>query len=55
MRTFLVALIRQFDSTLPEEVQEVRKMRPGIVVPVIVEEEHKGRQLLAKVIVLRND
>ena len=55
MHTFLVALIRQFDFSLPDKGREVRKMRPGMITPVMVGEEDKGPQLLLKVTALRNE
>lgn len=55
MHTFLATLIRQFDFSLPDNGREVRKMRPGIITPVVVGEEHKGPQLPLKVTAIRNE
>jgi len=55
MHTFLVTLIRQFDFSLPENGQKIKKTRRGGVFPVIVGEEDKGPQLPLKVTILRNE
>ena len=55
MRTFLVTLIRQFDFYLPDNGQEVSTLRPGLGMPVVIGEEHKGPQLPLKVTPLRNE
>ena len=55
IHTFLVTLVRQFDFSLLDDGREVRKMRPGIITPVMVGEEHKGPQLLLKVAALRDE
>ena len=55
MHAFLVTLVRQFDFSLPEDGREVRKLRPGVVTPVMVGEEEKGPQLLLKVTALGNE
>ena len=55
LHTFLVTLVKQFDFSLPENGQEVKKVRPGIMTPVVVGEEHKGPQMPLKVAILRNE
>ena len=52
MHAFLVTLVRQFDFFLPENGQEVKKMRPGMMMPLVVGEEHKGPQMPLKVAIL---
>jgi len=42
LHTFLVTLVRQFDLSLADNGQEVKKMRPGMMTPMVVGEEHKG-------------
>ena len=54
IHTFLVTLIRQFDFSLPYNGQEVRKLRPGSTVPMVVGEEDKGAQMPLKVIIRGN-
>ena len=55
MHTFLVALVRQFDFSLPEDGREVEKMRlGGGAMPMVVGEEHKGPQMPLKVTILSN-
>lgn len=55
MHTFLVTLIRQFDFSLPDNGQEVRKMRPGVLTPVVAGEECKGPRLFLKVTALKDE
>lgn len=55
LHTFLVTLVRQFDFSLPEDGREVRKIRPGLIMPVVVGEEHKGPQLFLKLTALSNE
>ena len=57
MHTFLVTLIRRFRFSLPENGQEVKGMstRPGVLVPIVAGEEHKGPQMPLKVTILRNE
>ena len=55
IHTFLVTLVRQFDFSLPENGQKIKKMRPGLIVPVVAGEEHKGPQMPLKVTVLGNE
>ena len=49
----MVALIRQFDFSLPENAREVKWTRSNT--PLVVGEEHKGPQLPLKVTVLGNE
>jgi hypothetical protein len=51
----LATLIRQFDFSLPDNGQEIWKMRPKFIVPVVVGEEQKGPQLPLKVTALRDE
>ena len=55
MHAFLVTLIRQFDFSFPENAQAQRRMRGGVLTPVVVGEERKGPQLPLKVTALRNE
>ncbi|KAF9645980.1 cytochrome P450 [Thelephora ganbajun] len=55
MHTFLVTLVRQFDFSLPDNGQEIRRLRQGVLSPVIVGEERKGPQLPLKVTALGNE
>jgi hypothetical protein len=53
MHTFLVTLVRQFDFSLPENGQEIKAVKSGLVTPVVAGEEEKGSQLPLKVTALR--
>ena len=56
MHAFLVTLIRQFDFSLLGNGREVKRMqRLGVLLPVVVGEEHKGPQMPLKVTTLRNE
>jgi hypothetical protein len=54
LHAFLVTLVRQFDFFLPENGQEVKMMRPMLITPLVVGEEHKGPQMPLKVTLLGN-
>ncbi|KAF9778997.1 cytochrome P450 [Thelephora terrestris] len=49
LHTFLVTLVRQFDFSLADGGQEVKIMRPAMMTPMVVGEEHKGPQMPLKV------
>lgn len=55
IHTFLVTLVKQFDFSLPDNGQEVKTRRVGVITPVVVGEEHKGPQMPLKVTVLGNE
>jgi len=55
LHTFLVTLVRQFDFSLPDNGQQVRKLGSGMIVPVVIGEEHRGPQLPLKVTILGNE
>ena len=55
MHTFLVTLIRQYYFSLPDNGQEITTLRAGLVLPVVVGEEHKGPQLPLKITALMNE
>jgi hypothetical protein len=55
MYTFFVTLIRQLDFSLPDNGQEVRVVRLGLIGPVVVGEEYKGQQIPLKVTVLGSE
>ena len=55
MHTFLVALVRNFDFHLPENGQEIMRLRTPTAPPVVVGEEDKGAQLPLKITALKNE
>jgi hypothetical protein len=55
MHTILATLVRQFEFSLPGNGQEVKKMRSGLITPLVFGEEHKGPQLSLKVTALRDE
>jgi hypothetical protein len=55
MHAFLVTLVRQFDFFLPENGQEIKTIRVGMITPLVVGEEQKGPQIPLKVAFLGNE
>jgi len=55
MHTLLVTLIRRYNFSLPDNGQEIRTLKPGMVLPMVVGEEHKGPQLPLKITALMNE
>jgi len=55
LHTFLVTLVRQFDFSLAKNEQEMLKARSGVIMPMVVGEEHKGPQMPLKVTILGNE
>jgi hypothetical protein len=55
MHAFLVTLVRQFDFFLPENGQEIKTIRVGLITPVVDGEERKGPQIPLKVTLLGNE
>jgi hypothetical protein len=55
MHALLVTLVRQFDFFLPENGQEIKTIRVGLITPLVAGEEQKGPQIPLKVAFLRNE
>lgn len=55
LHMFLVTLIRHFEFALPDNTPEVRRWRPGLLVPVVEGEEHKGPRVPLEVTPLRDN
>ena len=55
LHTFLVTLVRQFDFSLADNGQEVKKVAPGVMMPIVVGGGHKGPQMPLKVTILGNE
>ena len=55
MHTFLITLVRHFDFALPDNGQEVKPSRVGLITPLVIGEEHKGPQMPLKVTILENE
>ena len=55
MHTFLVILVRHFDFSIPENAKEVKRIRTGMITPVVIGEEDKGPQLPLKITALRDE
>ena len=54
MQAFLVTLIRKFDISPADHYPQIRRARPGMEVPLVLGEEHKGTQLPLKISAVRN-
>ena len=55
MHAFLVTLVRQFDFSLPNNGQEIKRSRTVGIVPVVIGEEHRGPQMPLRVSALENE
>ena len=54
IQTFLVILIGKFDVAQADHLPQIRRARPGMEVPLILGEEHKGTQLPLKITAIGN-
>jgi len=54
MHTFLVTLVRKFEFSIPDNGQEIRKLRRIVAYPVVAGEEHKGPQMPLKITALED-
>jgi len=54
IQTFLVTLVRNFDIAQADHLPQIRRARPGMEVPMVLGEEHKGTQLPLKISAIRN-
>ena len=48
-------LVRHFDFSIPENAKEVKRIRTGMITPVVIGEEDKGPQLPLKITALRDE
>jgi len=49
IQAFLVALIRKFDISDADHQPQIRRAKPGMMVPLVLGEEYKGTQLPLKI------
>lgn len=49
MQAFLVTLVRKFDISLADHRPQIRKVRTGMMFPLVLGEEYKGTQLPLKI------
>ena len=54
MQAFLVTLIRKFDISLANHQPQIRRIRFGPMVPLVLGEEYKGGQLPLKITAIKN-
>ena len=54
VQTFLVTVVRNFDLAQADHLPQIRRARPGMEVPMVLGEEHKGTQLPLKISAIRN-
>ena len=54
MQAFLVTLIRKFDISHADHQPQIRRVKLGVVVPVVLGEEYKGAQLPLKITAIRD-
>ena len=53
MQAFLVTLIRRFDISHATHHPQIKRGRSGLMVPMVLGEEHKGIQLPLKISAIR--
>lgn len=53
IQTFLVTLIRKFDVSLADHQPQIRRAKSGVMVPLVLGEEHKGVQLPLRITSIR--
>jgi len=54
MQAFLVTLFRKFDISHADHQPQIRRIRSGLTVPLVLGEEYKGAQLPLKITAIRN-
>ena len=54
MQAFLVTLIRKFDISHADHQPQIRTLKSGLLIPVVLGEEHKGTQLPLKITAIRS-
>ena len=54
MQAFLVILIQKFEISLADHQPQIKRSRPGLIIPLVLGEEYKGAQLPLKITAIRN-
>ena len=54
IQTFLVTIVQKYDISQADHLPQIRRARPGMEVPMILGEEHKGAQLPLKISAISN-
>ena len=54
MEAFLVTLIRKFDISLADHHPQIKRVKSGPLVPLVLGEEYKGAQLPLKITAIRH-
>ena len=54
MQTFLVTLIQKFDVSHANHHPQIKRVKTGLMIPVVLGEEYKGTQLPLKITAIRN-
>ena len=54
MQAFLVTLVQKFDISHADHQPQIRRAKPGMLVPLVLGEEYKGTQLPLKITAIRN-
>jgi len=54
IQTFLVNLVQRYDISQADHLPQIRRARPGMEVPMVLGEEHKGAQLPLKISAIMN-
>ena len=54
IQAFLVTLVQRFDISHADHQPQIRSVKSGLMIPVVIGEEYKGTQLPLKVTAIRN-
>ena len=54
MQVFLVTLVRKFDISPADHHPQIRRVKSGLLIPMVLGEEHKGTQLPLKITLVRS-
>ena len=54
IQTFLVTLIRKFDISHADHHPQIKRVKSGVLVPLVLGEEYKGAQLPLRITAIRN-
>jgi len=54
MQAFLVTLVGKFDVSHADHHPQIKRVKSGLMIPVVLGEEYKGTQLPLKISAIRN-
>ena len=54
LQAFLVTLVRKFDISHADHHPQIKRVKTGVLIPLVLGEEYKGAQLPLKITAIRN-